>query len=279
MKCNNYQVSLAKQPSTAEKQGTSGVQNSIDKLGRAMCSVEEAYSMFWQAEEGGGAPVTQDRRRKKKRRQLLPPEPSVIEPDRPAHRPLPPGELLGGARNEGYTDTATPSAMLGGYDMDQHFPHPSSDVDSQTVYNLEPDWAQPFNSVGVPDWIKERMPKRDAETPLIPSPWVDGQPSLWQSVPDGLRTQFNVSAARTAAENRTDDLERRLNSMFSKLDDMEAGRLANNHMEILMFILGGFVLLLLLDLIVKQGTQATVLLAAAGGRAMFGGGRGLLWTQ
>ena len=249
-----------------------------------MCSVDEAYSMFWQNDDGAPVPTANgERRRKKKRRTPLPPEPAVIEPDRPAHIPMPPGELLGGGIGEGepYSDYSStpPSPMLTAQTASDYFPHPSSDVDSQTVYNLEPDWAKPFNDAGAPDWIKERMPKRDAETPLIPSPWMEGQPSLWQSVPDGLRTQFNLGGARTSAEERADALERRLNSMFAKLDDMEAGRLANNHMEILMFILGGFVLLLLLDLIVKQGTQATVLLAAAGGRALFGGSRGLLWSN
>ncbi len=237
--------------------------------------------MFWQNDDARPQiENAEGRRRKKRRRAFVPPEPEVIEPDRPAHRPLPPAELLGGGVTE-YTSTP-PSAMLNAYDTAEHFAHPSSDVDDSTVYNLEPDWAKPFNSASAPDWIKERIPKRDAETPLIASPWMEGQPSLWQSVPDGLRTQFNLGGARTAAEERADELERRLNSMFAKLDDMESGRLANNHMEILMFILGGFLLLFILDLIVKQGTQATVLLAAAGGRSLFsaasGGARGLLWN-
>jgi len=34
-------------------------------------------------------------------------------------------------------------------------------------------------------------------------------------------------------------------------------------MEIIMFVLGGFFLLFLLDMLVKQGTQATLLLANA----------------
>ena len=244
-----------------------------------MCSVEEAYNMFWQNDDGSSEPAPVPERRRKKKRRLLPPEPAVIEPDRPAHRVMPQGELLGGGGEEDYTDYGAISqgSMLAAQDNSNFFPHPSSDVDNN-VYNLEPDWAKPFNEASAPDWIKERMPKKDAETPLIPSAWMEGQPSLWQSVPDGLRTQFNLGGARTSAEERTDALERRLNSMFAKLDDMEAGRLANNHMEILMFIMGGFVLLLILDLIVKQGTQASVLLAAAGGRAMFGGGRGLLWS-
>jgi hypothetical protein len=241
-----------------------------------MCSIEEAYSMFWKTDESSSDTRQPDseRRKKKKRRVLLPPEPAIIEPDRPGHIPLPEGELLG--RTENWTDSPS---MLTAYDSARdHFPHPSSDINDEKVYNLEPDWATPFNNGSVPDWIKERMPKRDAETPLTPSPWIDGQPSLWQSVPNRLRTQFNLGGARTSAEERADELERRLNSMFARLDDMEAGKLANNHMEILMFFLGGLVLILLLDLIVKQGTQASVLLAAAGGRAFFGGGsRGLAW--
>jgi hypothetical protein len=233
--------------------------------------------MFWQKENAGDTRYPSEasggRRRRKKPR--APPEPAVIEPDRPSHRQMPPGELL----NEPFEYTETPpSEMLNALDNSSYFPHPSSDVEEDTVYKLEPDWAKPFNDVSAPDWIKERMPKRDAETPLTPSPWMDGQPSLWQSVPDGLRTQYNLGGSRLAAEDRADALERRLNSMFAKLDDIEAGRLANNHMELLMFIIGGFFLLLLLDLLVKQGTQASILLAAAGGRPLFsGGGKGLLW--
>jgi hypothetical protein len=247
-----------------------------------MCSIEEAYSMFWQKTEDGDArppSSSEGSRRKKKRR--LPPEPAVIDPDRPAVRPMPTAELLGSGSGSGMdSNWMTEPATANLYDVKEHFAHPSSDVDDDTMYKLEPDWAKPFNQASVPDWIKERMPKRDAETPLTPSPWLDGQPSLWQSIPDGLRTQFNLGGARTAGEERTDALERRLNSMFARLDDMESGRLANNHMEILMFFLGGLVLILILDLIVKQGTQASVLLAAAGGRSLFSGGaRGLLWAN
>ncbi len=241
-----------------------------------MCSVEEAYSMFWQNEE---SPRQDGEKKRRKKKRLLPPEPATIDPDRPAQRRPPPAELLGGIPEE-FSTWSPPSAMLNAYDPSPDFPHPSSDVNSETAYTLEPDWTKPFNSASAPDWIKERMPKRDAETPLIPSPWMDSQPSLWQSVPDGLRTQFNLGGAKTSAEERADALERRLNAMFGKLDDLEAGRLANNHMEILMFVLGGVFLILLLDLIVKQGTQATVLLAAAGGRSlMAGAARGLAWAN
>jgi hypothetical protein len=242
-----------------------------------MCSVEEAYSMFWQSEND--PPRSDGEKKRKKKRRLLPPEPASIDPDRPAQRRPPPAELLGGTPEE-FSSWTPPSAMLNAYDPSSTFPHPSTDVDDDKAYVLEPDWAKPFNSASAPEWIKERMPKRDAETPLIPSPWMDNQPTLWQSTPDGLRTQFNLEGAKTNAEERTDVLERRLNAMFGKLDDLESGRLANNHMEILMFVLGGVFLILLLDLIVKQGTQVSVLLAAAGGRTlMAGAARGLLWAN
>lgn len=246
-----------------------------------MCSIEEAFEMFSDvpcasAVERQARETARSDRKRKRRRALLPPEPFAIDPDRPANRPMPPAELLSGYTPE-YTDTP-PSPMLNALSSGNQYPHPSSDVDSESVYNLEPDWTKPFNSTSAPDWIKERMPKRDADSPLTPSPWMDGAPSLWQSVPDSLQTQFNYGGLKTEAEKRVDDLQQRLDSMFAKLDDMEAGRIANNHMEILMFVLGGLFLLLIIDLLVKQGMQASAILAAAGGAMVSGGRRGLAWV-
>lgn len=260
-------------------------------LGRAMCSLEEAFSNFLSDGEGGGGGglvagldemprADPERRRKKKRRAaLLPPEPAVIEPDRPAHRPPPPPQLL-----EGSAESAQ-SAMLNAYDVpNDYFPHPSTDVDTSSVYNLEPDWAKAFNGSSAPDWIKDRMPSRNVETPLIPSPWIDGAPTLWQNVPDGLRTQFNLGGAKQTAEARIDDLQHKLDSMFERLDGMETSRNQNTHLEILLFVLGGLFLLLVIDLLVKQGMQATYMLASAGGGVaanafLQGGFRGLAWAN
>lgn len=255
-----------------------------------MCSLEEAFSNFLNESDGGGGSLVAgldempradpERRKKKKRRALLPPEPAVIEPDRPAHRPPPPPQLL-----EGSAESAE-SALLNAYDVsNDYFPHPSSDVDNSSVYNLEPDWAKVFNASSAPDWIKERMPSRNVESPLTPSPWIDGSPTLWQSVPDGLRTQFNLGGAKQTAESRLDDLQRRLDSMFDRLDGMETSRNQNTHLEILLFVLGGLFLLLVIDLLVKQGMQAAYMLATSGGgvaaaNTLFQGGlRGLAWAN
>jgi hypothetical protein len=43
-------------------------------------------------------------------------------------------------------------------------------------------------------------------------------------------------------------------------------------LEIILFVLGGIFLVFLLDLLVKQGSQAMMLIAAAGGAQMAQGG-------
>jgi hypothetical protein len=224
-----------------------------------MCSLEEAFTTFTDPE-----PRNDDKKRRKKRKV---PEPLVIEPDRPAHRPLPPAELLGGTPTE-YRSSTSGSDMLNAVDSD-YFPHPSSDMDDSSVYKLEPDWTQTFNDTSAPDWIKDRMAQRGAETPLVPSPWLDGSSTLWQKIPDSQRTQANLTGAAVAAESRIDDLQRKLDSMFRKMDELETSRAESNHLELILFVLGGIFLLLMLDLLVKQGTQASMMLAAVGGDARF----------
>jgi hypothetical protein len=230
-----------------------------------MASLDEAYH-----------PAFPQKERRKKRRQegfenprLPPPEPSVIEPDRPAHRRLPPAELLGGGPTE-YTSTP-PSQMLNAYDIDtqspNYFPHPNNDVKNDGFYMLGPDWAKQFDGATVPDWIKQRMASKEAEIPLVPSPWMDGGPTLWQKIPNGRAQVYDpvVVEAEEKASRQFDQLQSRLDTMFEKLSSMESTRSQSNHVEILMFVLGGIFLLLMLDLLVKQGTRATMLVAAAGG--------------
>jgi hypothetical protein len=230
-----------------------------------MCSLEEAYQTF--SEPQPSRSELDPERKRRKRRKL--PEPEVIEPDRPAHRRLPPVEALGGPVTEN-TQSTSISDMLNATESTEFFPHPSADVNDTNVYNLSPDWAKVFNDSSAPDWIKDRMPRRDTEVPLVPSPWLDGAATLWHNVPESQSTQLNLKGAEKAAESRMDTLQRKLDSMFTKLEEMEVGRAESNHLEIILFVLGGVFLLLLLDLLVKQGTQASLLMAAAGGGSVAG---------
>lgn len=207
-----------------------------------MSSLEEAY--------GSWGEEPRNDKKKKKRRAMLPPEPAVIEPDRPAHRPLPIAELLDGSQSTSISE------MLNAAESADYFPHPSVDMKDANVYRLEPDWAKAFNDDSAPSWIKERMPQRQAETPLIPSPWLDGQNTLWQKIPSSMKYTQGITDAETAATSRIDEMQKKLDAMFKKLNELETGRNESNHIEIILFVLGGIFLLLLLDILVKQGTQA-----------------------
>ena len=220
-----------------------------------MCSLEEAYNPFIE---------TSSRRTKKKRKTLEPPEPLVIEPDRPAHRRPSDAELLGGVA-EPNDEPRSESVMLNALDTNMNYaPHPSVEVKDENVYNLEPDWAKAFNDVSAPEWIKERMPNKAAEVPVVPSPWIDGESSLWQRIPSELKYQAGLQDAKEKNESRIDELQSKLDDMFEKLNSMERTRSESQHIEIILFVLGGLFLLLLLDLLVKQGTRATFYMASAG---------------
>jgi Flp pilus assembly protein TadB len=93
---------------------------------------------------------------------------------------------------------------------------------------------------------------------------LDGSSTLWQKVDKRDYRQVDTEAAREA-DKRLDAIQKKLDHMFDKLDTLETSRGESNHLEIILFVLGGIFLILLLDLLVKQGTQATMMIAAAGG--------------
>jgi hypothetical protein len=164
------------------------------------------------------------------------------------------------------------SEMLNAAETSNYFPHPSVDTSDETVYKLEPDWAKAFNDDSAPSWIKERMPQRSAETPLVPSPWLDGASTLWQKIPESMKNTPGLRDAEKAATGRMDDLQKKLDAMFQKLNDLESTRAESNHIEIILFVLGGIFLLLLLDILVKQGTHAAAYVGQADlSRSVLGG--------
>ena len=240
-----------------------------------MCSLQEAFQPLSDTPASVMPRNEEPPRRKKKRTALPPPEPQVIDPDRPSFRRMAAGTLL-------QSTASAPSAMLNAFDYDTdasaYFPNPSNDVDTKDAFLLEPDWTKVFSDTSAPDWLKARMPSRDTEVPLEPAAWLDGSATLWANVPKP------AAAARTSAttsnEARLDDLQRRMDAMFQKLEDMDVTRSESNLLELLLFVLGGVFLLLLVDMLVKQGMRTTLLLAHAGGgtvfRSMFGLGSGAI---
>lgn len=248
-----------------------------------MCSLTEAFQTFDDSMsrndnllgEFSEEPQNQnsfespEKKKKKKRRAPMPPSEQVIEPDRPANRNRNIGEILGGN-----SESTSQSQMLSALDANEHFPHPSADAGTKNTYLLEPDWATAFNDTSAPSWIKERMPRKDAEAPLIPSPWMDGAPTLWRKVPEDQAKQTEIiEKVEEKADSALDDLQRKFDNLFKKLEDLETSRSESQHLEIILFVLGGIFIILLIDILVRQGSQAMSIIGKAsntvGGFRMF----------
>lgn len=208
----------------------------------------------------------------------IPQEPSVIEPDRPAHRHKTPSELLSGSSE---TSSSVSSYLIGASDPgEDYFPYPTGaggegDFDKQFL--LEPNWYEQFH---------DRMPNTKAETPQIPGWHVDGKSNLYEEITPsyGRSLQMNDHMAKInkkavsvpAAMAGTDsDLHRRIDEIYQKMDQLEMGRAESNHSEIILFVMTGIFVLLLLDLLLKQGCRAlgTIVTASALPHStMMGGG-------
>jgi hypothetical protein len=235
------------------------------KIGERMCSLAEAFDSFIdEVDKPRKESIIFDSKpRKHKRRAQLPPEePRVVEPDRPANRPPSVVDVL----TSGSSTPTNPSATLNALDRTDYFPHPSTDSADKNVYKLEPDWASVFQNLPEPDWIKQ------SKQAAAPAPFsVDGLSTLWQDVPNSQQLQAGIrdlgvgSGAATGAGSRFDIFQQRLDELFQKLDAIEQSKSESAIPEVLLFVLGGIFLILLMDILVKQGTQASLLLAAAGG--------------
>ncbi len=143
-----------------------------------------------------------------------------------------------------------------------------------SAYMLEPDWTKQFDGPSVPPWIKERVAAKEAEVPLNAAP--SDNTSLWHRVPASYipPSPSPAVADYPNLDDRFNQFEskmnRKLDEMFAKLNDLDKGRNESSHIEIILFIIGGLFVLLMLDILVKQGTKAAMLVAAAGGAKLGG---------
>jgi hypothetical protein len=222
------------------------------------CSIQEAFET--------STPAPAFKKPKRKRVERFTPD-----PDRPANTPPPPVDKIGGG-------APNYSNLLTAVDTDQsYFPNPSEDS-TENTYMLEPDWTKQFDGPSVPPWIKERIAAKEAEVPLKPT-WMDGEATLWQKIPaaympppvpaPSTQTPFPTESLYSDLDNRfhqfESKIESKLDQMFAKLGELDARKTESNHIEIILFIIGGLFVVLMLDILVKQGTKASLMLAAAGG--------------
>ena len=194
-----------------------------------MCSLEEAFPIT-----DGGEP----KKKKGKKRPLLPP------PEQDPHIPVPT------ERFEPDSDTWSPPSQSDASWTD-FAAAPDPDYFHPDSYMLKaPEWADH-------DWIRKNLPGRDSEL-VTPQPWFDSSPTLWQNIPK----DWKGGETRDAAAQRLDEMQSRIDSLFARLESVDRVRSESNHSEVILFILGGLFLLLILDLLVKQGTQISLWMAA-----------------
>lgn len=226
------------------------------------CSIQEAF-------ESAPAPAHKKSKRNKRVERI---ERFTPDPDRPANTLAPAVEKVGGG-------STNYSNILTAIDADQsYFPNPSEDSTGNS-YMLEPDWTKQFDGPSVPPWIKERIAAKEAEVPLKPT-WMDGEATLWQKIPAAYMAPapqptpqpMDSQSLSQSLYSDLDDrfhqfeskIESKLDQMFAKLGELDARKSESNHIEIILFIIGGLFVLLMLDILVKQGTKASLMLAAAG---------------
>jgi hypothetical protein len=200
-----------------------------------MCSLEEAFPVT----DGG-----ETKKKKLKKRPMLPP------PEQEPARPPPP------VQEETWTPPSEASASWTDFAAapDPDYFHPDS-------YMLKaPEWAEH-------DWIQANLPGKNTELAPTPQPWFDSAPTLWQNIPTDWRGGERRDAGSSPQFNRFDEMQSRIDSLFARLESTERGRSESNHTEVILFILGGLFLLLILDLLVKQGTQVSLWMAHTNGSA------------
>lgn len=249
-----------------------------------MCSIEEAFETSMpemltatssRNDTIPGSSKSERSKTKKQKRQALlpPPEPKVIEPDRPAHQPKPDAEILSGSPVENI-DSSSPSLMLNAFAApgEDHFPYPTFEHDDKNMFMLEPNWASQFiNNDSQTKAISRNIPNISADGGTsYPSPLLDGAPTLWQQIPPtGWTGKQRVPEAGHTfpafGGPGSEQLKTKIDQLFERLQALEIAREESSHIEMILFVLGGVFLLFMLDLIVKQGMKTTILMAAAGG--------------
>jgi hypothetical protein len=122
----------------------------------------------------------------------------------------------------------------------------------------DPDYFHPDTyMLKAPNWAEQDAVRNVA----TPQPWFDMAPTLWQNIPKDWTGTESPNVPPIQQYNRLDELQNRIDSLFARLEATEHVRSESNHTEVILFILGGLFLLLILDLLVKQGTQASIWMA------------------
>ena len=124
-------------------------------------------------------------------------------------------------------------------------------------YRLSPDFTSAFAGKGV---------EKASGVDVLPIPSVK---NVWKPLtPSGARTSFfdrlpspggDIPIGQVSSSNEKEELFRKLDSIYARLDDLETRRGENAQTETLLFIMSGIFVLFSMDLLVKRTGNIRIL--------------------
>ncbi len=124
-------------------------------------------------------------------------------------------------------------------------------------YRLNPDFTSAFAGKGV---------EKATGVDVLPIPSVK---NVWKPLtPSGARTAFfdrlpspggDIPIGQVSSSNEKEELFRKLDSIYARLDDLESRRGENAQTETLLFIMSGIFVLFSMDLLVKRTGNIRIL--------------------
>lgn len=153
-----------------------------------------------------------------------------------------------------------PSYFGANYDDDaveEGFASYTNVIGDDPAYRLSPDFASAFAGKGV---------QKASGTDVLPIPSVK---NVWKPLtPSGAPTAFfdrlpspggDIPIGQVPNQSDKEELFRKLDSIYARLDDLESRRGENAQTETLMFIMSGIFVLFSMDLLVKRTGNIRIL--------------------
>ncbi len=157
--------------------------------------------------------------------------------------------------------TKYPSYFGANYDSDdgveEGFASYTNVIGDDPAYRLSPDFTSAFAGKGV---------NKASGTDVLPIPSVK---NVWKPLtPSGASTAFfdklpspggEIPIGQTSFQGDKEELFRKLDSIYARLDDLESKRGENAQTETLLFIMSGIFVLFSMDLLVKRTGNVRIL--------------------
>lgn len=225
-------------------------------------------------EAATGKPARRNKARRDRYTEPFVPAPPSSDPDRPAQRPAPATEPLQGSppsQGGGRLDAQEPGFERGG----EMFPFPGDTSEPE-------EWARAFTLEG--SHTAPAAPTFSGIARTQGQVSVNGQPTLWRSVPipsSSLSASASASASVDLSRDSIQEIHQRLDKLTKQLEELGSGlgtipgswmpsSIESNNADLFLFIAIGLLFLLALDTLLRFATSHSLQVPVR----QMGGGRG-----